>query len=106
MDTSTPAKAVRKAVKSTVEGAALLHCRIAVHAEVGSSSSRSLYDDRWRRYQRTANKITSAGKRKPADAEGILTGGPGWGVRVIEPRSPPGWIRQRNRAVRTALFVE
>ena len=106
MDTSTPAKAVRKAVKSTVEGAALLHCRIAVHAEVGSSSSRSLYDDRWRRYQRTANKITSAGERKPADAEGILTGGPGWGVRVIERRSPPGWDPSTQQSREDSSFVE
>jgi hypothetical protein len=30
-----------------------------------------------RRYQRTANKITSGGKRKPMNPEGIPTGGPG-----------------------------
>jgi hypothetical protein len=42
-----------------------------------------------RRYQRTANKITSGGKRKPVNPEGILTGGTGRRVRFIEPPSPP-----------------
>ena len=43
-------------------------------------------------YQRTANKITSGGKRKPMNPDGIPTGGPS---------SHPhrhGAMRQRNRA--------
>ena len=46
-------------------------------------------DNPYRRYQRTANKITSGGKRKPVNPEGTLTGGPGRRVRFSEPPSPP-----------------
>ncbi len=42
----------------------------------------------YRRYRRTANRITSAGNRKPTKPEGILTGGRERRVRFIEPPSP------------------
>src|SRR6266567_3197634 len=64
-----------------------------------SSSSTSRYDKPYRRYQRTASIITSAGKRKPAKAEGTPTTGRRRRSRIIPPLSPiSNSYRQRNRA--------
>jgi len=42
-------------------------------------------DNPYRRYQRTAAKITSGGKRKPVNPKGTLTGGLRPGVRFTKP---------------------
>ena len=52
------------------------------------------------RYQRTAIKITSGGKRKPVNPKGILTGGLGRQVRFMEPPSPP----RCDASTRQSLF--
>jgi len=55
------------------------------------SSSRSRYDRAYLRYQQPASRITSGGKRNPANAEGACTGGLERRLRFIATPSPdPG----------------